>query len=345
MHFQTPEEFIRYLEHTQGELKMYDGHLDTSLTEEEFHRRLYETNRAVFDKMYGSSEAALQGVREHFQRGMMIDQLYQPRSLEWAKKKLHLLMGTELKLARHLRIAPVSIPVFNAAAVRSNDGHEVILINQPLLWWLGDFDSLLWDAYGSCTENQTQRLYFLRDQFRRGIDDLLSGVNAGLTSYRNEDLAHFRLAGASLYMQTLFVLLHELAHVVLGHLSQSSLRQAHPLDAGLQFAKYYTQSQTQEFEADEKAAKWLFSVTPETVLDESGHIDPENYHFVGVSMVLLFAVLAGIESATDAPSDTHPPALERAAAMTRVVSAIPHYMRTDELMLELIRFFEAFIKL
>ena len=347
--FSSPEDFVKYLERTQGELNIYEHELKPKLTDSELAISIYEMNPQLFIQMYGSAEEAKQKLETSIHAGDLAKIYYNPFLLTWARGKAEKLMGNQWDEVGDLLVAPVTIPSFNAAAVRSPEGFDVIIFNARLFMLLPMITDLLCDAQRDWTHMKWNNLYTLRANLELYIDAMLCPSDRGPLherTYLTSDLASFRLGAASSQIQVLFILLHEFAHVTCGHLGTVQLDRDHPLDHGLEQGKYYTQSEEEEFEADKTAANWLFGCDPALIFDdEEIYLEAEDHPFLGLSLVNLFTILASLETRLNNASDTHPPAFDRVAGIARIIAEIPHHEDTERLMSEFLQFSKAFIGL
>ena len=299
MDLHTPMDFVRYIERMQGVMNIYDYELRPKIANEQLWEDLYRDNKEIFDQIYGSAEKAKEGIRQDFDHEHLARMFYQPSSLSWAKDKAKAIMGPDWACVESLTVATVTIPVFNAAAVRCNHAFDLILINVPLIMLLSGLNNTLWVAYQHWINLQWDDLPSLRRELSRRIGYVLQprfegGVDLPLT----QALAIFRWISMSTNIQILFILLHEYAHVILGHLDSAALSRESLLNKELVGVKYYTQSQEQEFEADRKASAWIFESPVDLLADKESSLSSDIYEFVPMSIVFLFTLFTALDQET-----------------------------------------------
>jgi len=343
MELNTPMDFVRYIEHTQGVMNIYDNELRPKVTNERLWEDLYLEDKELFDQLYGSPEEAKEGIRQDFDREHLARMFYQPQSLSWAQEKAKAIMGSDWLSVDFLPVSTVTVPVFNAAAVRCNQAFDVILFNIPLIMLLPNLNDTLWTVHKQWMEIQWNDLPLLRSELSRRLGYVLHPTFGGFDFQFTQDQAVFRFTSMSTNLQILFILLHEYAHVVLGHLDATALSMASPLNHNLSGVKYYTQSQEQEFEADRKACSWLFDSPVDLLEDEEIRLSSDIYEFVPWSVVFLFTLFSALDQETVSLSDTHPPAWERLKFVRDAVSQSLYYGDSISLVDDLIHFFQAFL--
>lgn len=202
--------------------------------------------------------------------------------------------------------------LFNAHSIRVPSGGNVIVVNTAIIGGLPIINRYILSAF-----ILRNRLYdndidgFIHDVsgfvllLRRIV---LYGQNALQSEGQSPDDSLDTLVKAIEYTfaQRLFILLHEIGHVVLGHLNDSNLQSQHPSDDEVNSIKYYLKSQNQEFEADSWAAQQMQNL-------ESIHSKVNKVHVcMGLPFLfLVFHVLETVLTNELADKRTHPPARER----------------------------------
>ena len=332
--FSSPLDFIRFIEQTQGELNIYEHKLKQAVSDSEIAERIYNYYPDLMTRIYGSAERAKRELLEKARNHDVISVFYNPLGLTSAHKRAGIILGSKWREVSDILVAPVTIPSFNAASVRSPEGYTVIIFNALLTMSLPHFAALLMGAFKNAREKNWEHLA----DSTINIHKLVQAVQSA-TSIFNQvpgevlaifDPMTFKIASDVWQIQMLFVLLHEYAHITCGHLSELHLEREHPLDNGLKFGKYYTQSQEEEFEADMCAASWLFSAETAAIIDDNMHIDAAGYEIIGTAVASLFATLAWFESYVNKSRDTHPPAFNRAERIFALADSFPLHKRTRE---------------
>jgi Zn-dependent protease with chaperone function len=122
-------------------------------------------------------------------------------------------------------------------------------------------------------------------------------------------------------VQVLFVLLHEYAHITLGHLNENKLWQGHPLTSDS--AEVFASSFQKEYEADEQAFRWLMEGDWSSLVEKDFLFGENNAPYI---ISELFVWLSGIAPANQssyyAIPRSHPHPLDRAKNLLRYASNI-----------------------
>jgi TPR repeat protein len=196
----------------------------------------------------------------------VLSEFFQPRSLEWAHDICGTLFEPEARYLLDIPVGFTTIPSANASATIISSG-EAVLVDLPLLVGLeaanqnlivnarGQTDiptffetarkllpfGKLWRLFGSRAASTILRTAWLQLETTigwmrhpEGDFPLLSGIGSN----------HFHWGRTLAHYQTLFVLLHEFAHIHLGHLKASE-------DASSQAVR------EAEYAADCQALQWI----------------------------------------------------------------------------------------
>ncbi len=332
--FNSPLDFIRFIEKTQGELNIYENKLKQTASDSEIAEGIFNLYPDLMTRIYGSAEKAKRELLEKARNYDVVTNFYNPLELTLARKRAAAILGNRWREVSDILVAPVTIPSFNAAAVRSPEGYTVIIFNAQLTTSLPHFTALLMGAFKNAGEKNWEQLAISAIH----IHKLIQAVRFATSLFNQvpdevlaiSDPVTFRTASDLWQIQMLFVLLHEYAHITCGHLSELHLEREHPLDNGLEFGKYYTQSQEEEFEADMSAASWLFSAETAAIVDDNMHINAADCCIVGTGVASLFATMAWFESYVNKSRDTHPPAFDRAERIFALADSFPLHKRIGE---------------
>lgn len=235
------------------------------------------------------------------------------------------------KTLRGLPVAIVSIPVMNACAVK-RDGSLAIAINQRLSNLLPPANAIAWDlSQAEIRQEQGERGRHeerLQAILLAHMDERFDLAMANVCPFPTE--LHFRLGAAFARVQLLFVLLHEIGHVLLGHLNEEELWVS-GADASKR-TTYFNSSQCAEFAADQFAIQALFSSNRSVWRKLTRALElppaPHNFHqrtFYRLICALLrwfaFLVPASRDEYYAAPR-SHPHPLDRLEAIVREYECI-----------------------
>lgn len=150
---------------------------------------------------------------------------------------------------QNLAIGMTSIPILNACAIRRGDT-LAIAMNHRLSNVFGAANAITWDMDAATIEKDEQKAKLAASRLQKVLaesskvrfDLALSATNPWPT------MLHFRVGAWFSNLQLLFVLLHELGHIVLGHLNDKTLWAGHPLTSS-QFL-FFNSSHEAEYQAD-----------------------------------------------------------------------------------------------
>lgn len=258
------------------------------------------------------------------------DAIYRPRFIVVAREVAEPLMEDDWKKVEDILVAPVSVPVLNAAAVRSDDGAMAVIVYAPMYVFLPMVNGLVWAAAEAADDSDLGKLGALRRQMDKHLEAVLDMRKTDHASlYRFPTVAEYKTSHDLQRVQSIFVILHEYAHVTSGHLSNSSLVQGTAI--GLRSSvSFYTQSQIQEFEADAQAMHWLLSGTLEQIFVRVQPIFNDLGFAISRSLGALFALLACVESLLP-QSDSHPGIVDRSTALQRILESKGYAAAGDDL--------------
>lgn len=166
------------------------------------------------------------------------------------------LLGEHGGILKRLEIGWTSIPIVNACAVRRGDA-TAIALNVRLNNLLGPATFLglaISENMAMGRSDEAHSLYHrlltvLRAANQPNFDDALAKAKP-FPSFKD-----FRWSLRLAQVQLVFVLMHECAHIALGHLDKPAYWEGHPLSDD-QFA-FLSGSANAEFEADEFAARMI----------------------------------------------------------------------------------------
>lgn len=315
--FESADDFLWHIERTQGLLATDLRNI--SLPREDLLALAdqYAAGISAIPTMidfHGSQETIREQARREFTKPEFLHELYyRPWLLQWALREAELALGDQWALVKDFPVGAITAPIFNACACKSPDGWKVVVLNLPLIMRLYDITLSLTHAYSFVEADQSKaeehRVAFQSKirQVRSLPQDDLSAlfVGGGDLEWGADAVAVSELAA----FQILFVLLHEYAHIVLGHLGPTELQLAHPMDDSESGIKYFTRSQAQEFAADARAYEWMLGLA-ERLADEPQHgLQESAWYKATVAPCFIFPLLRELERGTS--SDTHPPAMTR----------------------------------
>jgi tetratricopeptide (TPR) repeat protein len=202
----------------------------------------------------------------------------------------------------------LAVRVVNAASLRAPDGRPVVVVNQGLLAMLSFYIELLFDV-GYLAGTRGER--FATDHLYRNYAFIVSHFDAEgrvafprpLTKKSVEALTKATLMAMA---AETFIVLHEFAHIVAGHLAVSRPAIFAPAATSTD-VEVLRRSRRDEFEADEIAWDWY-------VRHSGAHplLQPLRRDLRELAPLHFFTMLALLERNTSISLPlTHPPAVER----------------------------------
>lgn len=272
---------------------------------------------------------------------------FQPRQLYWAWSYALRLHEHSSPMLADIPVSASSLPVFNAAAIR-NDTATCVLVNFPLLLGLeicnAKYFSVLdavitgWEPYLPAFLWKRLSRTVMRPVWRDYQHAIRWILNPQTYSHqfipwrkREIQTDHNCVAGHNVvYLQALFIVLHEFGHICSGHLDQGPMLDKHSAPVLI------PSSPDLELQADEFAVRSLGSLVKGFSINGIGVKGESAVEMVLVALVFLFMTFASIEGwqlnlGISLEYKTHPPALLRWAHIMALLKKDPSFApRVDE---------------
>lgn len=321
--------FVQRLERDHGTMQIYSRTVIAPETDDEIRAGLLEFMPDLYVSLYGSREAAVEGLLQHVSASTWTDMMYAPAALRWAYAVATPILGNHFDSLRDIFVVPVSIPLFDASATAWTADARAILFHHILVFHLPHFSIQLLRAQAGRYQRNWDFVWQARMDFDRLLQRVYPRVDFAERSYHARwDAFGLEIATLLQCLQTLFILLHEFGHVLCGHLDSHS--QVTHFGA-------HGQAQAQEFEADDFAAKYFLSLSFDELLTIDEQLSEfgvmfksfsEHKMLVPMAVVQLLIVFHAMELISSEPSSTHPPALDRLGRFLEVVEQSPAYADT-----------------
>lgn len=299
-------------------------------TDEEFLNQLYESWR---DDSWIDFDRSMRRDEQAAMKAMIAEGLYEPSEHERAKADLveirdlrKSFRGQFVEVLKqlafrcldkngervsHLPVGLLPTGELNACAVRTPRGSAVIILDHGMVLKLPLLLRSFW-ALSTYDEKEP----FCRDHSKADFAATIRYVALHCLTNDNSYLSaittwncpslpryNYHVNLEALMIET-FILLHEYAHVLLGHLHDHALAPFAP-EVGLGLTKY-TKSQEQEFEADQYALEHFVKL-----LTDGPTVAGDAILLCCGLLIHCFALCERLTAETCSGTATHPPALER----------------------------------
>lgn len=334
--------YVQALEREHGLAKIYDSPFRFAGSDADLQNWLFHQFRPMWVEMKGTKESAETFVRDTFSMARLEDMIYQPASLRWAHEVSRLFLGNYWPQVANLFVVPVSIPLFNASVSAWAIDQPVVLFHLGLIHQIAFLHHELIRAQQAWFKNDGPELVIARAKFQANLQSAIRAELFGEGEPPRFDVFSFGYTWALTCLSILFVLLHEFAHLVLGHLS--------PDDATRPTLGGYSVSQQKELEADNVAVNWLIGVSLSSISEHDRACDgpllwiSDQHSFVmSMALVHVFTIFYAMEREARLIADTHPPAMDRLLFALQVLNGADSYRETVKSATELAGFYRKFV--
>ncbi len=326
---------LKLIERQHGRLRL-DIEDHYSSRDNEVLADSWSINQNIINEWFDNEPDAYEKYKElmHSVHLSMFDDQWTNLSITCAQK----IMGNEWNNVSRIPVANTSIPILNAAAVCFNDSTYGIFLNSRIQSQLTPVNSLRANIeFKYHNSDSIKKPAKPVNTYKQYIVEILTNTTDNLFDLISKcqpyESAFFHWFGTRhTLLQHIFILLHEYAHVLKGHLQRKDVWLGHPLST--QEYSFFNDDQIMEIEADDLALKFLLDPTNREQLPEPWNMPDGNPNFIPNAIVLLF-IWFSIMIGKDVEgyykiSRSHPHPLDRIKSIIRIVEHFHSHYNVDK---------------